>query len=283
MSYFDIAEIVAEEERLPCTFLTDAELIGYLDSTSDREDIEADTRVELPLWLADALSKRNMVSVDLPRGFGSRTRQALLADAMSVPLRERSAHCFHLCVRAAEISSRPEALDLPRVARVALSARAATSLDRATNSVGTDVAALRAQLTDIELALFERGYDVARDRLEWRRRLIPSMRVSGLERGIAAKRARAAALASDAAAARAEMASDAAADEERFRLQAESASSSSSSASGYAHGPSDGELASTWSTSSSSAAAATAGGRAPTRDADDAMLHDSAAKRRRPA
>lgn len=246
------------------------------------QDIEQDTRVELPLWLADALSKRNMVSVDLPRGFGSRTRQALLADAMSVSLRERSAHCFHLCVRAAEISSRPEALDLPRVARVALSARAATSLDRATNSVGTDVATLRAQLTDIELALFERGYDVARDRLEWRRRLIPPMRVSELERGIAAKRARAAALASDAAAARAGMVSDAAADEERFRLQAGSASSMASSAS--AAGSADGELTSSWSSSSSAAAAAVAGGgRAPTRDAENAQLRDSAAKRRRPA
>lgn len=216
-----------------------------------------------------------MVSVDLPRGFGSRARQALLADAMSVSLRERSPHCFHLCVRAAQISARPEALDLPRVARVALASRAATSLDRASNSVGTDVAALRAQLTDIELALFERGYDVARDRLDWRRRLIPSMRVSELERGIAAKRARAAALASDAAAARAGMVSDASADEERLRLHREAAGSAASMASSA-----DGALTSTWSSSSSSAAA---GGRAHARDAEQAQLGDSAAKRRRPA
>jgi hypothetical protein len=37
MSYFDIGDIVADEERLPCTFQIDAELIGYLDSTNDDE------------------------------------------------------------------------------------------------------------------------------------------------------------------------------------------------------------------------------------------------------
>ena len=58
MSYFDIAEIVAEEERLPCTFLTDAELIGYLDSTSDREVSKASRRAATRL------------AASLPRGLG---------------------------------------------------------------------------------------------------------------------------------------------------------------------------------------------------------------------
>lgn len=61
MSYFDIAEIVAEEERLPCTFQTDAELIGYLDSTSDRE-VRAIARC-IAIWLAAVLN----------RGIGSRS------------------------------------------------------------------------------------------------------------------------------------------------------------------------------------------------------------------
>lgn len=37
MAYFDIGDIVADEERLPCTFQIGAELIGYLDPTNDDE------------------------------------------------------------------------------------------------------------------------------------------------------------------------------------------------------------------------------------------------------
>jgi hypothetical protein len=135
----------------------------------------------------------------MPRGFGARTRQALLADAMAVSLRERSPHCFHLCTRAAELSSRVEALELPRIARVALAARAIVTLDQAANSVGSDVAATRGQLTDFEVAIFERGYDFAKDKLGWRRRKSAPLRVSVLEQGVAARRARAAALAAEAA------------------------------------------------------------------------------------
>lgn len=165
----------------------------------DLQNIEQNTRIELPVWLAAVLNKRRMVAVDMPRGFGTRTRQALLADAMAVSLRERSPHCFHLCTRAAELSNRVEALELPRIARVALATRAIVTLDEAANSVGSDIAATRGKLTDFEIAIFERGYDFAKDKLEWRRRRSAPLRVSALEQGVAARRARAAALAAESA------------------------------------------------------------------------------------
>ena len=52
MKFLDIDEILAEEERLSCVFSLDASGLGYLDPTSNEEDLPENSKVELPLWLA---------------------------------------------------------------------------------------------------------------------------------------------------------------------------------------------------------------------------------------
>jgi len=238
--------------------------------------------VELPLWLADALSQRNMVTVDLPRGFGAKTRQSLKADAMSVSLRERSQHCFHLCVRASQISNRVEALELPGVARVALAARAKVTLDLASNSVGSDVAATRAQLTDVELAMFERGYDFAKDKLEWRRQRTSRLAVSRLEQGVAARRARAAAMAAEAAG-RAAGGGQGDGDDAPAALSSAFASSAAASdpAAGFASSLGATDDAGSAGYDSDDVSSARPGhGRAPSRDAAAAGMGDGGAPKR---
>ena len=52
MKYLDIDEILAEEERISCIFSIDAAGLGPLDPTTNEEDLPAQSKVELPLWLA---------------------------------------------------------------------------------------------------------------------------------------------------------------------------------------------------------------------------------------
>ena len=51
MSFLDIDTILAEEERLPCTFKYDAEKLGFLDPTNEEDTVlPASSKVELPVW-----------------------------------------------------------------------------------------------------------------------------------------------------------------------------------------------------------------------------------------
>lgn len=96
MSYLDIDEILSEEERIPCIFTIDASGLGYLDSTNNFTDLPAHSKVELPLWLATTLTEKNMVDIELPKHYGSRIREDIMAGASAVPLREYSFYYFEV-------------------------------------------------------------------------------------------------------------------------------------------------------------------------------------------
>jgi hypothetical protein len=40
VSYFSLDDILTEAEVLPCTFLTDANSLGYLDDRNDDDDVQ---------------------------------------------------------------------------------------------------------------------------------------------------------------------------------------------------------------------------------------------------
>ena len=67
MRYLDIDLILSEEERLPCEFIIDAAYIGFLNpnESDDSDVLKASTSVELPMWLALALSERNVVNMHM--------------------------------------------------------------------------------------------------------------------------------------------------------------------------------------------------------------------------
>ncbi len=60
MSYFDLDALLAEEELVPCMFLTDAVGLGCLNAGSADDDVAKDTRLEMPLWLCRDLATRNV-------------------------------------------------------------------------------------------------------------------------------------------------------------------------------------------------------------------------------
>jgi len=79
MAYWDINKILVEEERVPCLFTVDAQDLGHLDSKSRPKDLPAGSKVDLPLWMAQGLAEKNMVELQVPRHFGSRMRDEIMA------------------------------------------------------------------------------------------------------------------------------------------------------------------------------------------------------------
>ena len=96
MSYLDIDEILCEEERVPCTFMLTAVGLGHLDTSVEGNDLPEQTRIELPLWLATQLHRKDMALMELPRHFERKMRDEILAGAENINLKEFSYYFYEV-------------------------------------------------------------------------------------------------------------------------------------------------------------------------------------------
>jgi GINS complex subunit 3 len=101
--HLDIDRILSEGERVPCTFNNDSPLLGQLDTTNEEEYLPEGTKVELPLWLAKALSHKDYVKIELPKHYGSKMRDAILAGAAPINLKDFSHYYFEIGLQLATL------------------------------------------------------------------------------------------------------------------------------------------------------------------------------------
>ncbi|KAH9981868.1 hypothetical protein BJV74DRAFT_853472 [Russula compacta] len=83
--YYSIDSILSENQKIQCTFKVDIPDMGHLDGGHER-DIKAQSKVQLPLWLAFILIYSDYADFAIPPSFSSRVRNALNAEAKSVRL-----------------------------------------------------------------------------------------------------------------------------------------------------------------------------------------------------
>ncbi|KAF7725987.1 DNA replication protein [Apophysomyces ossiformis] len=105
--YYDIDSILAEHTKIPCIFLHDIDAEANVqgdDSIVSKSDllkhitnrkgkIRANTRIELPYWMAKTLAQftlpngEKLLTVEIPKTYGKRVRNALAAGALNVDFR----------------------------------------------------------------------------------------------------------------------------------------------------------------------------------------------------
>ncbi|KAI0306929.1 GINS complex Psf3 component [Multifurca ochricompacta] len=83
--YYSIDSILAENQKIQCTFKVDIPDMGHLDGGHER-DIKAQSKVQLPLWLAFIIIYSDYADFTIPPPFSLRVRKALNAEAKSVKL-----------------------------------------------------------------------------------------------------------------------------------------------------------------------------------------------------
>ncbi|ETW84241.1 hypothetical protein HETIRDRAFT_415948 [Heterobasidion irregulare TC 32-1] len=83
--YYSIESILAENQKVQCTFKVDIPDMGHLDGGKER-DIKAQSKIQLPLWMAYILIYSDYADFTIPAPFSSRVRNALNAEAKSVRL-----------------------------------------------------------------------------------------------------------------------------------------------------------------------------------------------------
>ncbi|OVA14937.1 GINS complex [Macleaya cordata] len=101
--YYDIDDIIMEEELFSVVFQVGANGVGLLDPSAETNNIEKGAKVELPFWLAQELHLRQAVSVTVPACFNQKTRKEIQADAPCVDLRNRCPYFYELGCKVAPL------------------------------------------------------------------------------------------------------------------------------------------------------------------------------------
>ncbi|WOH07664.1 hypothetical protein DCAR_0727097 [Daucus carota subsp. sativus] len=165
-NYFDIDDILAEDELVPATFREATNGVGLFDSTDDTNKVEPGSKVELPFWLAQELHLRQAVTVNVPPCFNKRTREEIDADAAHVDLRNRCPFFYELGYKIAPLVGDKT---IGRVLLIAFRTRYKEVLIKAHTAAFEATAKFLSLLTEEEVKLYKAAQSSAIAFKKWRK------------------------------------------------------------------------------------------------------------------
>ncbi|GFS36461.1 DNA replication complex GINS protein PSF3 [Nephila pilipes] len=167
--YFSIDDILATNERIPCKFEVDVHKLGFLDPSSGSQDLAKGTKLEIPLWMAQTLQGRRLVTMDIPRVYREAYREILNADATVVDLHKMGPYFYHLGLYLLRFAHQ-DSEDICRILNQTLRNRFRQIMDTSQNSLEEDATTLTANLDRTEVALFNLGHKSLLDLKNWQNR-----------------------------------------------------------------------------------------------------------------
>lgn len=157
-NFLSLDDILLSHERLPirteCTFPR----LGFLEKSSDSQDIPEGTKMELPLWLTKGLydRKRRVLSVELPKVYREGWRTVFNADPNVVDLHKMGPYYYGLGSQMLHFDS-PENADIAQTLLRTFIGRFRRTMDSSQNAYNEDTSALVDRLDFLERALFRSG------------------------------------------------------------------------------------------------------------------------------
>ena len=157
-NFFDLGDILASQQKVPCQFEQPVYRLGYLNPHSTDEHIQVGTKMELPLWLARALGgrRRNIVKIDLPKPYREQQRDILSADANVVDLYKQGPYFYSVGVKLLFFDH----LERSEVAKSLLETflnRFRRIMDTSHHAFSSDITPLTMRLDQTERLLFRTG------------------------------------------------------------------------------------------------------------------------------
>ncbi|XP_068235027.1 DNA replication complex GINS protein PSF3-like [Palaemon carinicauda] len=167
-SYFSVSDILSTQDRVPCKFEVPVYGLGFLDPSGGNKDIEQGTKLDLPCWLARALSSARLriVKTQLPVSYKEKYREILKADPSVVDLHKLGPHFYELGMHLLPLSN-AESSPLATLLTQTLRERLRWIMDSAQNSSEDDTSTQIARLDDLERSLFGVGQKALRDHKLW--------------------------------------------------------------------------------------------------------------------
>ncbi|KAL5221114.1 hypothetical protein ABZP36_025827 [Zizania latifolia] len=164
--YYDINDILMEEEPISVVFQVSANGVGLLDPGAEKNSVEKGAKVDLPFWLAHGLlSLEQAVSINVPPCFTQKTRKEIQADAACVDLRICCPYFYELgCKIVPLVNDRSIGLFL----RYAFTSRYKDILSKSHSSSTMMVPKFVPRLTKEEARVFESARDSMASFKKWR-------------------------------------------------------------------------------------------------------------------
>jgi GINS complex subunit 3 len=115
MSYYDLDDILADAEKVPCRFNILVPGLGYLEGQPGKA-IQKDTKIELPLWLAEILaicelleeSQQSFIDLLQPEFISPKVINAIKTNPTSVDLHAILPYYYRLTEKWASMFSDSE-------------------------------------------------------------------------------------------------------------------------------------------------------------------------------
>uniref|UniRef100_UPI0037E7E028 DNA replication complex GINS protein PSF3 isoform X2 n=1 Tax=Semicossyphus pulcher TaxID=241346 RepID=UPI0037E7E028 len=160
-NFLSLDDILLSHERLPirteCTFPR----LGYLEKSSDTQDITEvgrGSKMELPLWLSKGLyeRKRRVLSVELPKVYREGWRTVFNADPNVVDLHKMGPYYYGLGSQMLHFDS-PENPEIAQTLLQTFIGRFRRIMDSSQNAYNEDTSVLVEHLDCLEKTLFRSG------------------------------------------------------------------------------------------------------------------------------
>lgn len=171
MGYYDIDDILADSEKVPCRFTLTVPGLGYLEGNPGKA-IEKDTKVELPMWLAEVLAtslvlagtEDSFVELLQPEFVGPRVLNAIRADPTSVDLHTIASNFYRLAEKWLALFNDTE---LVEVVMAMLKERAVEIDNYASNTSNLVNSNFLYSLDEFERALYRATYESKKQMRTW--------------------------------------------------------------------------------------------------------------------
>ncbi|KAJ4457465.1 putative 40S ribosomal protein S17-B [Paratrimastix pyriformis] len=187
MSYYDLDEILAEEQVIPVQFKREAADLGHLDPSSLEDRLAKDARVELPLWMGKSLLEHNIARVGNPKHLAADFQSMVTAAPTHVNL---SPHPYYYEVGCQMARLTRERGLVPYLVR-SFADRFQMILQTCHNCDDSDRGKFLQKLTVSEVKLFNAGNESLDRYRHWRNRSNTKLKPSpllGLQRHSSFKR-----------------------------------------------------------------------------------------------
>ncbi|KAJ1902148.1 DNA replication protein [Kickxella alabastrina] len=102
-SYYDIDDILAGQERVPCFLRTDLDGLGSAGSGGGSSKVHRNTRWTLPYWMADRLNEEDYLDMEVSPIFAKRANRMYAASPESMQLRAICQHYYQFGLQLGEM------------------------------------------------------------------------------------------------------------------------------------------------------------------------------------
>ena len=179
--FFDLDDILASQQKVPCQFEQPVYRLGYLNPHSTDEHIQVGMKMELPLWLARVLGsrKRSIVKVEFPKQYRESQRDILSADANVVDLYKQGPYFYAMGVKLLAFDHL-ERSDLARSLLETFLNRFRRIMDTSHHAFSTETTSLTVRLDEAERRLFRTGQKAVVAFERWERGRSHKMEASGV-------------------------------------------------------------------------------------------------------